>query len=100
MDPPNLVGIRVIWEVSEIFFYLSAFGIVAITQIRTPGVALLPTLALVPVPALFYIATVRFSNPENFISDSNREGTTIYNWALNTVLQLKFISPIASLELE
>lgn len=58
---------------------LHAFGILAITQIRTPGPELMPSLALVPVPALFYIATVRFSNPENFISDSNRDGTTIYN---------------------
>ena len=58
---------------------LHAFGILAITQIRDPGVIYphLNLLALVPVPAVFYVLTVRFSNPENFISDSNREGTTI-----------------------
>ena len=45
--------------------FISAFGIFAITQIRTPGPDLMPLLALMPMPALFYIATVRFSNPEN-----------------------------------
>ena len=45
--------------------FISAFGILAITQIRTPGPDLMPLLALVPMPALFYIATVQFSNPEN-----------------------------------
>jgi hypothetical protein len=49
---------------------LHAFGILAITQIKDPGLHL-PMLSLVPVPALFYIATSRFSDPENFMSDMN-----------------------------
>lgn len=54
---------------------LHAFGILAITQIREPSLHL-PMLALVPVPALFYVLTVRFSEPENFLSESNRGDTT------------------------
>lgn len=52
---------------------LHAFGILAITQVKDPGSIYphLPLLLLVPVPALFYIVTVRFSNPENFIPPSS-----------------------------
>ena len=57
---------------------LHAFGIMAITQIKEPSLHL-PLLALVPVPALFYIVTVRFSNPENFLSDSNRDRMNLQN---------------------
>jgi len=44
---------------------LHAFGIIAIAQERDHNLYL-PMLGLVPVPALFYIATVRFSDPDNF----------------------------------
>ena len=64
---------------------LHAFGILAITEIREPELHL-PFLALIPVPALFYIATARFSNPENFISDSNRDGTTICHWCVKLMI--------------
>lgn len=52
---------------------LHAFGILAITQVKDPGSIYphLPLLLMVPVPALFYIVTVRFSNPENFIPPSS-----------------------------
>ena len=58
---------------------LHAFGILAIMQPRHPQADLnatyFPTLIMVPIPALFYIFTVRFSDPENFMSDSNPEVT-------------------------
>lgn len=49
---------------------LHAFGLLAITQIKDPGLHL-PLLSLVPVPALFYIVTAKFSQPDNFISEMN-----------------------------
>ena len=49
---------------------LHGFGILAITQLNSP-VRDLSFLCLVPLPSLFYMATARFSDPENFISDMN-----------------------------
>ena len=39
-----------------------AYGIVAITQLSSPALHG-PLLALVPAPTLFYILTVRFTDP-------------------------------------
>ena len=56
---------------------LHAFGMIAIMQPRHPPAELetsyFPTLVMVPIPALFYVFTVRFSDPENFTSDANTE---------------------------
>ena len=47
---------------------LHAFGIVAVTRVNDPGVHL-PLLALVPLPAAFYVLTARFTDPNNFRQD-------------------------------
>ena len=56
---------------------LHPFGMIAILQPRHPNAELntsyFPTLAMVPIPALFYVFTVRYSDPENFASDANPE---------------------------
>lgn len=49
---------------------LHAFGILAITQPTNPT-AHLPLLALVPVPALFYVFTAKYTDPNNFGSEMN-----------------------------
>ena len=49
---------------------LHAFGILAITQLNEPKRDL-SLLCLIPLPSLFYIATARFSDPENFATDMN-----------------------------
>lgn len=49
---------------------LHAFGILAITQLNEPKRDL-SLLCLIPLPSLFYIATARFSDPENFATDIN-----------------------------
>lgn len=49
---------------------LHAFGILAITQLTNPTVHL-SLLTLVPVPALFYVATARFTDPNNFGGESS-----------------------------
>ena len=53
---------------------LHAFGILAIMQPRLPDAELntsyFPALVMVPIPALFYVCTVRFTDPENFMSDN------------------------------
>jgi len=41
---------------------LHAYGIVAVTQLKDPTLHL-PLIGLVPVPALFYILTARFTDP-------------------------------------
>merc|ERR1711874_699139 len=41
---------------------LHAYGIVAVTQLKDPSLPL-PLICLVPVPALFYILTARFTDP-------------------------------------
>jgi len=46
---------------------LHAYGIVAVTQLKEPSLHL-PLLGLVPVPAIFYILTARFTAPERINS--------------------------------
>ena len=41
---------------------LHALSIIALTQLRQPAVHA-PLLALVPLPAIFYILTVKFTDP-------------------------------------
>ncbi|XP_041351436.1 JNK1/MAPK8-associated membrane protein-like [Gigantopelta aegis] len=42
---------------------LHAYGIISLTELKNPSFEL-PLLALVPFPALFYVLTVRCSNPD------------------------------------
>jgi len=41
---------------------LHAFSIIALTQLRDPAIHA-PLLCLVPFPAIFYILTVKFTDP-------------------------------------
>lgn len=43
---------------------LHAYGIIALTRMEEPGFHA-PFIALVPFPAIFYILTVHFTNPDN-----------------------------------
>ena len=43
---------------------LHAYGIIAITQLQDPSFHI-PMLCLVPFPTLFYVLTVRFTDPDN-----------------------------------
>ncbi|XP_071079566.1 JNK1/MAPK8-associated membrane protein-like [Haliotis cracherodii] len=43
---------------------LHAYGIISLTLLKQPGFQA-PLIALVPFPAIFYVLTVRFSNPDN-----------------------------------
>lgn len=47
---------------------LHAYGIIAITELREPFLHG-PFLALVPLPALFYILTARFTDPSKVHND-------------------------------
>ncbi len=49
---------------------MHAFGILAITQVRNP-LQDLCLLLLVPLPSIFYVTTVRFTDPMNFSGDIN-----------------------------
>ena len=49
---------------------LHAFGIVAIAQLQKADMHL-AYLALVPIPATFYILTARFTDPTNFAAEMN-----------------------------
>ena len=43
---------------------LHAFGIIALTRLQSPAFHA-SLLALIPFPAVFYIITVSFTNPDN-----------------------------------
>lgn len=58
VDPRNVIILIGHWT-------LHAYGIVAITQLTNPTVHALLIL-LVPLPALFYILTARFTDPSKF----------------------------------
>lgn len=47
---------------------LHAYGIIAITQLQDP-ILHSSLVALVPLPALFYILTARFTDPSKLHSD-------------------------------
>ena len=55
MDSRNLVILLGHW-------CLHAYGIVAVTELKQLSLHL-PLICLVPVPALFYILTARFTDP-------------------------------------
>ncbi|XP_042226388.1 JNK1/MAPK8-associated membrane protein-like [Homarus americanus] len=54
-----------VMEVRNLVILLGHWGLLAITQLRE-GVLHGPLCALVPLPALFYILTSRFTDPSNF----------------------------------
>ena len=63
-------------------WFLHAFGIIAMTELENP-ILDLPLIALVPFPVLFYILTVKFTEPLNLdrVSwhEASSSGYTVVN---------------------